>query len=417
MRGRFRLGLFSSIVFLNGLIPAQQLPPGSAHVQRTLYLAGNRHITFIDLRTNTIKVWDLLTLAGLKESPECSARKPPLSCDWHASQARFEPKNGRIYFVAPAEDPGTGPNSSQDLEREGRKDAVWVLKLGKMERVKKLELPASMESPTILLTPDGKRLLVSYTSNDSTGRQVIDTFDTSTFNKVSTVKDTSDNVLNTYFPAESYFLPNGKMIVAGDNRIRVEPGQFKNEYVDHRSHLPAADRDKLTGFFTTVKDGQTLLKSKAISSLHGRTLESVLNESQTATAFWTVDMETSATSPAVIVSFPAKAMLVGSGDQFAVFEAHFVPQTAEHAPYFSHTGRVAIYDVKSGALAREFQNGELKGEGRLLCSSGDGSVAAYARGTELMILYLQTGQVIRAPRELQDLPQPGYSGDCTFLSE
>lgn len=78
----------------------------------------------------------------------------------------------------------------------------------------------------------------------------------------------------------------------GDHRIGLESGQFNTEYVDPRAKLSAEDLKKLSGFVKTEKDGQKVIPVGVAASVNGKTLELLSNPELTATAFWTMDMET-----------------------------------------------------------------------------------------------------------------------------
>ena len=367
----------------------------------------------VDLRTNTAKAWPMLALAGLEEAPECAGAHVPQSCDWYASDVRLDLESGRMYFIAPAAAPG-------DVLEEGEEDdanrfSVVVAALPEMKLVKKFEIPgAQSEIPTIILTQDGKKLLVSYREQDPKVCNV-ETFDTKTLQKTSVVKDSSGNVLNTYFPTESYFTPSGKFIVQLFSRIQVDADGFRQGPADPRTNLTADDRKRLAGFFKIEKDGQRLLPFFGAASINGTTLEMVTNDGNTETAWWTMNAETGADSPVVTLKYFAKGELLGRGEQMALFEGRMSSATPAEASQFERTGHVAIYSVHSGALVREFTIPELKGRGELLCSTADGTTAMNQRAkNELLVLDLKAGHVTQVPGEFDSLPQPRYTGACAF---
>ena len=382
------------------LLLARQQPAGSRGSRGTLYLVGYRHLSRLDLGSNLAKEWKLLTLAGLEDSPDCSYNHVPMSCDWSASEARLDLRNQRLYFVTPAEAPGDEPESEEEMHENGRLYSVWAIDLDDMKVLKRLNLPLRNESPTIILSPDGKQLLVSARIPGSMNT-VVDTFDTATFAKISTIEDSSGDVVNTFFSTTSYFVSSGKLILHDRGayyRIRVESGKFKREDVDPRTQLPPSELKKLSGFVETAQDGQRLLLAVPVSSRNEKTLVSVANRGDKRMAFWTVDMETGTTSPAVIADYSAKANLIGSGNGFVAFEGQVSKAEGKGYPPFVQTGRVVVYDVKSGAVVREFNKPELKGEGSVLCLSPDGSRAAYARGhdgLDVLTLDFRTGNVKR----------------------
>lgn len=141
---------------------------------------------------------------------------------------------------------------------------MWLLDLEGMKLLKVIEtsVPSSM-----LLTADGKQRLVSHDT------QVVETFDTGTFAKISTVKNTGTSPVDAFFPPGSYFLPNGRFIVSGVGyfRIRVKGGQFRQEVVDPRTQLSAENLERLSEFVETQKDGQKLLLAVPVSSRSGKT--------------------------------------------------------------------------------------------------------------------------------------------------
>ncbi len=74
---------------------------------------------------------------------------------------------------------------------------------------------------------------------------------------------------------------------------------------------------------------------------------------------------------------------------------------------------MAVYNLKTGAVMREFHEPELAGEGTVLCVSSGGSLAAYARGHDILAVDLSSGNV-KSLATVADLPQPGYLGACAF---
>ncbi len=275
---RKRLGLTTLVImaFGYGLLVAQSGRSKSEWSDGALYLVGGRQALRIDLQTGATKVWQLLTQVGMKEGDLCSARHAPQSCDWYASETLLDLRNKRLYFAAPTTSPGDDIDSDTDENMRGP-FAVWTLDLESMKLLKRLDTSSPPEA--MVLTPDGKQLLVSYGPN-----LIVDIFDTSTFAKISSVKNTGGNQLDTYFTAGSYFLPNGKFIIGGgvgaDFRIQVDAGHFKEEFVDPRTQLPPDELKKLSGFVKTEKDGQKLLPAVPVSSRNGKTLVSVADEAQ-----------------------------------------------------------------------------------------------------------------------------------------
>jgi len=381
----------------------------------TLYLAGAYQFAEVDLKANTATVLPMLALAGLQSPPECGARHALQSCDWHASETRLDLRSGRIYFVTPAASPGDTSDDEETDATEAEPFVVWVIGLGDRKPVKRIEVPMPQrDTPTIVLLENGKKLLVGYQSEDVQSR-LVDTIDTATFAKISTVKDTSGDIDNSYFPTATYFHAAGNFLISGDVRVALDGEHFHAEYVDPRAKLPAEEQKKLTGFLKTQPDGKKILPASAAGSVNGTTLEMVANDAFTEAAFWTVEMKTGATSPVIAPKYFAKADLLGQGGEVALFEGRMVPATPTEGFHVERTGHVAIYNVKSGALAREFNLPELKGEGELLCTTTDGGTAAYGRGrNELLLLDLKAGHVTRVAGKFDELPQPKYLGACEF---
>jgi hypothetical protein len=177
-------------------------------------------------------------------------------------------------FSAPTTAPGDDIDSETDENIRGP-FAIWALDLESMKVLKRLDTFSTPDA--MILTADGKQLLVSYGAN-----LIVDTFDTSTFAKIGTMKNKGGNQLDTYFSAGSYFLPNGKLIISGgvgaDFRIRVHAGHFKQEGVDPRTQLPPDELKKLSGFVKTERDGRKLLLTVPLSSRNGKTLVSVADD-------------------------------------------------------------------------------------------------------------------------------------------
>ena len=398
---------FTALAF--GSVTAQPLQAGSQISHGVLYLIGNRQVTRFDLQSGAKKEWPLLAIVGMQEEDICTARHAPITCDWSASETQLDTANKRLYFAAPTTEPGDEPESDEDGSGRGP-FAVWAVDLETMKLLRKLEVPATPGS--IILTSDGKRLLVSYDMSPFT----VDTFDTATFAKISSVKNAGVNQLDTYFMPGSYFLPDGKFIISGgvgaDFRIRVTAGRFRQEAVDPRAQLAAAEKQKLSEFAKTEPDGQKLLVCTPVSSRNGKTLVFVLNDAMTKTGFWTVDMVTGSASSATITDHYAAAQLIGSGEEFAAFEGQ-ASQAPGGAFEFARSGRVVIYDSATGKRLREFNKPELAGAGAVLCLSPDGWQAAYAQGRKMSILDFRSGD-LKPLGTVTDRPEPAYSGACGF---
>jgi len=398
---------FTALAF--GSVTAQPLQAGSQISHGVLYLIGNRQVTRFHLQSGAKKEWPLLAIVGMQEEDICTARHAPITCDWSASETQLDTANKRLYFAAPTTEPGDEPESDEDGSGRGP-FAVWAVDLETMKLLRKLEVPATPGS--IILTSDGKRLLVSYDMSPFT----VDTFDTATFAKISSVKNAGVNQLDTYFMPGSYFLPDGKFIISGgvgaDFRIRVTAGRFRQEAVDPRAQLAAAEKQKLSEFAKTEPDGQKLLVCTPVSSRNGKTLVFVLNDAMTKTGFWTVDMVTGSASSATITDHYAAAQLIGSGEEFAAFEGQ-ASQAPGGAFEFARSGRVVIYDSATGKRLREFNKPELAGAGAVLCLSPDGWQAAYAQGRKMSILDFRSGD-LKPLGTVTDRPEPAYSGACGF---
>ena len=401
--------MFAMVSLAAGVSFAQQRPTTSRANDRALYLVGNRAVTRIDLQTGTKKEWPLLAVVGMKEGDNCSARHAPITCDWSASDTLLDAANKRLYFAAPTTEPGDQPDSNEDGSGRGP-FAVWAVDLEGMKLLKQIDVLATPGS--MILTSDGKQLLVGYEMKPLT----VDTFDTATFAKVSSVKNAGKNQLDIYFTPGSYFLPDGKYIVTGgvgaDFRIRVDAGRFQQELVDPRAQLAADQKQKLSEFLKTQQDGQKLLVCTPASSRNGKTLMFVMDDAMTKTGFWSLDMETGATSGPTVTDHFAKAQLIGSGGEFATFEGQWSRPDAG-AYEFAPNGRVVIYDSATGKQIREFDKPELSGSGGMLCLSADGFLAAYAQGPKVWLLDFNGGD-LKALGTVRDRPELDYSGACGF---
>lgn len=96
-------------------------------------------------------------------------------------------------------------------------------------------------------------------------------------------------------------------------------------------------------------------------------------------------------------------------------EARYVPTPGDlsRGPYFDNSGRLAIYDVKSGTMLKEFNKPELKGEGEFLCLSPDGSSAAFVRAPNILTVNFSTGDV-KQVATISNLQAWTYAGACAF---
>jgi len=410
MRRRYlNLPALAFTAVLGVVLTLQALQAAVLDAHGALYLVGNRQVTRFDLQSGAKKEWSLLAIVGMQEQGICTARHAPITCDWSASETQLDTSNKRLYFAAPTTEPGDEPESDEDGSGRGP-FAVWAIDLETMKVLKKSDVAATPGS--MILTSDGKQLLVSYDMSPFT----VDTYDTATFAKISSVKNGGVNQLDTYFMPGSYFLPDGKFIISGgpsaDFRIRVTAGRFRQEAVDPRAQLAAAEKQKLSEFAKTEPDGQKLLVCTPVSSRNGKTLVFVLNEAMTKTGFWTVDMITGSASAATVTDRYAAAQLIGLGEEFAAFEgqASLAPGKAFE---FARSGRVIIYDSATGKRLREFNKPELAGAGAVLCLSPAGWQAVYAQGRKVSLLDFRSGD-LKPLGNVTDRPEPAYSGACGF---
>jgi hypothetical protein len=397
---------------------AQVQKQGTPTAHGALYLVGKASVTRIDLQTHRARVWSLLPILGFEVEDICSAGHPPMTCDWSASGTIIDTAHKRLYFSAPDTEPGYDPDSDPDGEGRGPY-AVWAIDLKAMKVLHKFE-DVGFAPPSMILTRDAQQLLFGHNSYDNTLPANVDTFDTNTFARVSSVKNAGKSASDTYFPPYSYFLPDGKFIIEGgistDSRIRVASGHFQEEHVDPSAQLPPKEKEKLRAFVETLPDGQKGLPYfPPTSSRNGKTLNFVENVDKTKTAFWTVDMETGATSAATITDLMDQhsvAQLISSGNEFAAFEGK-VSKPSDGGYRFVRTGRVFIYNATTGELVKKFDKPELSGVGDVLCLSPDGLSAAYAKGSRVSLLDFTTGNVTPLAA-VRDLPQPNFSGACAF---
>jgi hypothetical protein len=408
MRGRFALAAAAIFCLTFDMSSAQAQKQSGPTTYGALYLAGNRVLTRIDLHVGSKKDWRLLAAVGMKEKDLCSARHVPMTCDWYASETILDVANRRLYFTAPTTTPGDDPESDPDGNGRGP-FGVLVFDLESMRLLHRFDVGAAPGS--MILTNDGKQLLVSWAPPPLT----VDTFDTHAFAKISSVRDAGKNTLDTYFTPGSYFLPNGKFIISGgagaDFRIRVSSGHFQQEAVDPRAQLPPKEKEKLSAFVKTQPGGQKVLVCIPVSSRNGKTLVFVANKDMTKTAFWTVDMETGATSAATITDHYAVAQLISSGNEFVTFEGLMSKAPGGHYD-FAQTGRMTIYDAATGNVVTQFDKPDLRGAGSVLCLSPDGLLAAYAQGAKISLLNFTAGE-LKPLAIVAERPEP-VSGACGF---
>jgi len=381
----------------------------------SLYLVGATEAARLDLHTGAKTVWLLPKQVGLEKEDVCSAGHVPHSCDWSASSTILDLRRKRLYFLAPMTKPGEPLSNEEDIGPF----AVWILDTAKMTLLKRVDVsgPESVGTTSDLLqysmiqSHDGKQVFVGYWPT-----LIIDVFDTVTFRKTSRIENKGGQPIDTSFSPGSYFLSGEKFIIGGgmnaDFRTSVEDGRFRQELVDPRTQLSPYASKTLTEFLKTEVDGRKVLPAIPVSSRNGETLITVANSDSTRAAFWTVDMETGATSPPVVLNYLARAELLDSGEKFAVFQGEFTHKSGSEVR-FERTGHVAIYDVTTAGLVHEFTKQDLAGEGTVLCVAQGGSLAAYAHGHEVLSLDLNTGSTKRLAT-ITDLPQPGYLGGCAF---
>src|SRR5438045_1540714 len=140
---------------------------------------------------------------------------------------------------------GVFPKTAEDLEDNYR---IVVLQLPLMEVEATLDLPPQPGGPpSILLTPDGSRLLVnlSNTIAEDAGHSrivsTIDIYETRTLRKLTTMRETVDEKdystarvpLNTAFSDSAYFAADGNTIYDQREKIMLNYEQgMRKEKID-----------------------------------------------------------------------------------------------------------------------------------------------------------------------------------------
>lgn len=190
---------------------------GQSHPVRFAYLidVGGKYIK-VALATHRV-----VARGSLEEIEELRSVMPEGREATPAALVRYDPTYNRLYVLAVQ---GPGHDIGQPTKRW-----VLVLKLPTFELVRRIDLVEGDVSPSMLLTPDGERLLVSYEVNDPKAKNNAENFvflrevyDTKSFQRVEqqryeVPREPYDPkaIARVHFSNEARFAADGQTIIDG----------------------------------------------------------------------------------------------------------------------------------------------------------------------------------------------------------
>jgi hypothetical protein len=330
---------------------------------------------------------------------------------------------GRLYGVLPTK---AAPDDSG-----GREYQVVVFQLPDMRIGVSVPIPGvQLVSPSLLLTPDGQRLFVSYQDRSAEAKateptivSVLDIYDATSLKKLSSMRE-SVATKTTRVPGgtlvhtvdlplallpQSYFSPDAGMIFNGLLVKTIANSTITDHRVNPLEKLSAGQKEQLTPFQTIYPGTQTpYLNFGAADSAAGKTVVSVANASRNQAAYWTVDLRTSEVSSLIVAPWGV-VHLTPDARLLLIQEAELKHADGQSAPETYLKSKFWLYDVDTGKQVGEFTDAALAGSAftnRLLCVSGSGKQFFFAVKDAVHIVRLPGGETSRVQETgMVDLPK------------
>lgn len=154
----------------------------------------------------------------------------PDSATWEvvSGAPQFDSANGRLYFVATQPDPEPDDTTDKNLDPKREPDPAWreqilVAQLPDLTYIGRIPLEHNIyQSVNILLTPNGKQLLVSYdlsTQDEQNFSYIQETFDTTTFRQVGESK-------RIKIPRNEWRMESGRTVYFSENARYSQDGNI-----------------------------------------------------------------------------------------------------------------------------------------------------------------------------------------------
>ena len=332
---------------------------------------------------------------------------------------------GRLYGVLPTK---AAPNEAGNREYQ-----VVVFQLPDLRIVGSIPVPGiQLVSPSLLLTPDGQRVFVSYQDRGAENKttepaivSVLDIYDAATLKKLSSMRDSvatqtkrvpGGTLVHTVdlplaLLPHSYFSPDASVIF---NELLVKT-IANSEITDHRVNplekLSSGQQELLKPFKAPYPGTNTpYLNYGAGDSAAGKTVLRAVSPSLAEAVYWIVDLRTSEISP------PDRLIMAPFGVPHLTPDARLL--LIQEAEVKSSSGKAGemrlgpkfrLYDVATGTLVKEFSDATLAGpssSNRVLCFSTSGERLFYAVRDSVHLISLPGGESLRVLQtDMPDLPK------------
>ena len=327
--------------------------------------------------------------------------------------ARYDRKFGRFYLVMAkqADDSDTTANSADNFE------IVAVAPPG-MQTITRSDV--SFAVPTILVNPEGTRVLASYqlTPDASTAGQL--SYGLSIFrapelklvraDKESTTTEafTAGYVFKSRFSEHACFGPDGS-IYDQFSRSTFADDQLSKAEIDPVALLVKSGEKMLAPFaLVDVTSKAKTFEVTYVDLAAGQVLAALNASGKGPQALIVIDLKTQSTSSPMKVSqvtVPA-THLTPDGEQIVIEESELRhrerAKADEPQEALFKTGKVAIFNVATGAKIREISAPKISGfDSSLLCMSGDAKSAFFAHEHHLFVVDLMTETTLEVPAQPQ----------------
>jgi hypothetical protein len=373
---------------------ATENQPGAARLttadsSRYVYVFGvNGQFLKADLRSGAVSA------QGALDQIEGLAQLLPNPSDprdsWRVDDARFGRADHRLYLAVPTAIGGEGSFGEQ----------IIVLQLPGWTVVGTIPLPQELNgSPRLLLTPDGKQLLVSYGTapredgGEATDADVIDIYDTSTLQRVNRIVDSPSpaekarGALTVFFSSDASFAEDGRTIHDKGTIATLRGGSFERKPIQPLDHLDAEQRRAMQTFlFSTTARDMSAVFVNAVDGAAGKALVRFADRQGSKKGMLVLDLGRKTISPIVEVKGLSGTHLSRDGRWVLLEELEIRNEKA------FKTGLLQLFEVESGTMVHEIrQPAELAGEEKshhLACSSFDAGRTLYISGRNGWILDL-----------------------------
>jgi len=254
----------------------------------------------------------------------------------------------------------------------------------------------------VLISNDGTKLFLNYSSTDGAHNQIsatIITLDPRTLQEKTRATDQVKLTdyeqakvdLNTLLSPDAYSGGDGTVIYDGLNRIRLSAARAVKQKIDPVATLTTADREKLKAF-SSSGNTRDVVNYGVLDSKDHWTLVGVVESSRMA--LWAVDLDEHRTTPVMIA--PAGRAWLLDKDRVVV-----QPYAAEVTPTMPASqvvlaDKLLLIDLATGAQKSEVSSDFFAGalpQHLQLCSDAAHSRGLYRGGRDLLFIDFATKEV------------------------